>query len=566
MAVFGAGVAGLTAAHELIQRGFQVTVYEPRRMFGGKARSLPVPRSARGQRKPLPAEHGFRLFPAFYRHIPDTLRRIPFGRNRNGVLDNLISVDRTLFASTGQRGLCFPVRVPRDRADIVSWSAAFVDATRAWVPVADSMFFIHRMLVLLTSCDRRRETELDHITWVDFMDAKRRSSNYQRYLAGGLTRSLVAMNAEEGSARTLGLILQALMFDTLSPGRSSDRVLIGPTNEVWIDPWVAQLQTLGVKFVCGALRRLIVRDNRIGGAVIALSSGVEREVTAGEYLLALPHEILNSIIADDVKEAAPSLARLDRLRSAWMNGIQYYLDRDVPVVEGHCILVDSPWALTSISQRQFWTGTELADYGDGTVQGILSVDISDWNTPGILYGRAAKHCSAEEISKEVWAQLKMHLNVGGVRILHDAAIRSWYLDPSIEFKSKREPTNLEPLFINSVGTLKFRPNAETEIDNLSVAGDFVRTNTDLATMEAANEAARRAVNAILARAGSYYSTCEIWPLPEPEVLRPLKTLDSRRFQRGEPHAWYDGTTNTLGEAFRGRIHGLGDRLRRLVGQ
>ena len=38
------------------------------------------------------------------------------------------------------------------------------------------------------------------------------------------------------------------------------------------------------------------------------------------------------------------------------------------------------------------------------------------------------------------------------------------------------------------------------MDNL--AADYVRTHTDLATMEAANEAARRAVNGILCAAGS----------------------------------------------------------------
>ena len=42
-----------------------------------------------------------------------------------------------------------------------------------------------------------------------------------------------------------------------------------------------------------------------------------------------------------------------------------------------------------------------------------------------------------------------------------------------------------------------RPQAATEIGNLLLASDYVRTHTELATMEGANEAGHRAVNAIL---------------------------------------------------------------------
>ena len=60
-------------------------------------------------------------------------------------------------------------------------------------------------------------------------------------------------------------------------------------------------------------------------------------------------------------------------------------------------------------------------------------------------------------------------------------------------------TNLEPLLVNTAGSWADRPEAATAVPNLLLASDFVRTHTDLATMEGANEAARRAVNAILER-------------------------------------------------------------------
>jgi NADPH-dependent 2,4-dienoyl-CoA reductase/sulfur reductase-like enzyme len=44
VAVLGGGVAGMSAAHELIERGFRVAVFERQaELCGGKARSIPVP-------------------------------------------------------------------------------------------------------------------------------------------------------------------------------------------------------------------------------------------------------------------------------------------------------------------------------------------------------------------------------------------------------------------------------------------------------------------------------------------------------------------------------------------
>ena len=62
-----------------------------------------------------------------------------------------------------------------------------------------------------------------------------------------------------------------------------------------------------------------------------------------------------------------------------------------------------------------------------------------------------------------------------------------------------------------------------------LAADYVRTNTDLATMEGANEAARRAVNAILDVTGSAAPRCQIFALTEPSVLRHARRLDRLRW-------------------------------------
>ena len=70
-----------------------------------------------------------------------------------------------------------------------------------------------------------------------------------------------------------------------------------------------------------------------------------------------------------LRQLEPGLAGLDRLVTRWMNGVLFYLDRDVPLVHGHTIYIDSEWALTSISQAQFWRDVDVGRYGDGTVRG-----------------------------------------------------------------------------------------------------------------------------------------------------------------------------------------------------
>ena len=237
----------------------------------------------------------------------------------------------------------------------------------------------------------------------------------------------------------------------------------------------------------------------------------------------------------------PTLARLTPLSNSvqWMNGIQFYLTRDVPITHGHIIFIDSPWALTAVSQRQFWTEMDFADWGDGKTRGILSVDISQWDAPG-FNGKAAdrlhprrdrrRGLGADEAQPE-------RRRPGGccatrTCITGSSTPTSW-TTPTIP--GRRE--DVEPLLVNNANTWRLRPDAATAIPNFALASDYVRTHTDLATMEGANEAARRAVNAILDRSGSQAARCQIWNLHEPEALAPLRAYDRARYAAGLP--WDD---------------------------
>jgi uncharacterized protein with NAD-binding domain and iron-sulfur cluster len=522
VAILGGGVGGLSAAHELAERGFEVVVLEARGIPGGKARSLPVPGSGDDGRADLPAEHGFRFFPGFYRHLPDTMRRIPHdGRT---VLDNLTGATRILLAQAGARNeLVAGAHLPESLEDLDVLSRFLFEwTTSIGIPPHEHALLMERLLVLLTSSDERRYGQWELQSWWRFVRADERSEPFRKFLAEGLTRTLVAARAREISARTGGLILAQLLFDLTRAGGRADRVLDAPTNDAWIDPWVEHLRSRGVELrLDSPVQGLLVNGGRIAGATTP--SGT---VTADYYIAALPVEVMRTLAGPQLRALEPRLAALDRLVTRWMNGVLFYLDRDVPLVHGHAIYIDSEWALTSISQAQFWKPVDLARYGDGRVKGILSIDVSDWETPGRRSGKVASRCSREEIREEVWGQLIDHLDHGE---LDERWVIEWFLDPAIEFPNPSGATNAEPLLINTAGSWADRPEAATRIPNLLLAADYVRTNTDLATMEGANEAARRAVNAILDKTGSGAARCAVFELTEPAVLAPARALDRLRW-------------------------------------
>ncbi|MCX5322018.1 FAD-dependent oxidoreductase [Streptomyces sp. NBC_00120] len=554
VAVLGGGVSGLSAAHELAQRGYEVTVYEYYDALGGKARSMNVPGTGTGGRKPLPGEHGFRFFPGFYRNLPDTMGRIPFPGNANGVHGNLRSGAEALFArSLGRPDLHFPLRR-------VTTPPAPGDLTPSWIrdqilsvldlathlPANEAAYFADRLLVHLTSCDARREDQWEKVAWWDFIRAGEMSREYQVLLGIGQTRNLVATRAEIASTRTVGrVIIEALLlWGLLGRGMDGDadidRVLNAPTSEAWIDPWETHLRSLGVEFALDTeVREVEYGGGRVTGVRVAARDGRRpRTITADHYVSALPVEHARVTWGPALRAADPQLGRCDALKTDWMTGVMFYLHTPTPVVHGHINCLDSPWAVTGIGQTQFWDVRDFSrDYGDGQAHECLSTIISEWDKPGILYGKTARECTKDEIFAELWAQLKDGLNDSDKTTLRDEDRLGWFMDPAVTGLGGPDPQNREQLLIHPTGTLYHRPSARTAVPNFFLAGDYVRTDVDLATMEGANESARRAVNALLDADNSDAERCHIWELFRPPEMEPLKRVDEVRYRLGLPNTF-----------------------------
>jgi uncharacterized protein with NAD-binding domain and iron-sulfur cluster len=546
VAVLGGGMAGLTIAHELIERGFEVDVYEPVAL-GGKARSIGVPGTAQGGRKPLPGEHGFRFFPGFYHHVPDSMRRIPDGTNPNGVWDNLVDTTEGKSVRTDGRpdnlflGMLYD---PNEAFTPDGLRALLVEeiVKQKWLPPHEAGYLVERLMVFFTSCDERRFGEWEHVSWWDFIGAARRSDEYQKVAARGLTRSLVAAKETVASTRTIGNMAEAFVMNIMGRGNDGalDRVLDAPTNEAWIKPWVRMLKQMGVRFHIGQrVKQLeIGPGGRLRAAIVRDRHGNRRRAEADWFVSAMPAERFRKLLSRKLVAADPDLAKVRELSTDWMVGIQFYLREPVEITHGHVSFIDAPWALTALTQAQFWAERDFAaDYGDGEAVDCLSVDISDWDTPGILYGKPAKRCTHEEIKREVWAQMKAHLEDRGDSYLPRGILHSWSLDPGVRWvPARKRNRNATPLLINTVGSWEKRPDARTGLPNLFVAGDYVQCDIDLATMEGANETGRAAVAALLDEAGSRAAPPQMYKLYDPPEFEGLKAIDRELYRQGLPNA------------------------------
>lgn len=309
VAVLGAGIAGLTAAHELAERGFSVTVYESRpdernglgsapadaypavklggltasqystvgTHDGSQAQLRPFPGRRgrpRAPRRAVAGEHGFRFFPAFYLHIWDLFQRIPvyqLTRTADGtgswtptsrtVYDNVRRVVTKGVTVHDQPSLVFPSELPRSPAEFLGVLSEL--ATLGFTP-SDVGTYLGRLLRYLSASPLRRARELQNLSAYDFLvgyDAKTGVNEFVYSpscdrLLRQMPRILVALDSMWGDARTNMSTYLQLYLNMDRRDNKADGVLNGPTTEAWLDHWYRHLVGLGVRFVHNAATRL----------------------------------------------------------------------------------------------------------------------------------------------------------------------------------------------------------------------------------------------------------------------------------------------------------------------
>ncbi|MEU7834663.1 hypothetical protein [Nonomuraea sp. NPDC049129] len=266
----------------------------------------------------------------------------PYGIGSGTVRDNLVPASLEVIAYKGKK---LRVPVPGNVGGVLT-PDAIRDYLRSaltavtTVPLTQVDFFASKLVTFVTSGPRRRLGQWENMGFADFIKASIMSQEYRDLLVRLFTASLVAAQPNKANTRTMGLMFEALVYSGLGlgPYGPPDRVLGGPSNDVWLTPWIGYLTSLGVQFKVGwSATGFDYSGGRITGARVSDPSGAAGTVTADHYVAALPVERLRPLLTSAMKAADPALARLDHLETDWMNGVMIYLKEPRPIANGHLI-------------------------------------------------------------------------------------------------------------------------------------------------------------------------------------------------------------------------------------
>lgn len=467
VAVIGAGMAGLTAAFRLAERGYEVTVYEEKSYLGGQFGAHNHRRRASylsGEPRPsIRHEHCYHMFLNWYHNFWRLAADI--GLHRDVDFEPRDAIKHL------HRG-----EFPRLRTfSNPGTPASVLKNLFSGVEPAPDVFLHGYSLIDLLAQRFHPDRLLDRYTVAGFMSsrpyASERStalheqtlakafanpsyltsaSSYQSFIRYGLRDPVPLLWVLKGDSDTrfherlrqwlerLGVTLelrQRVSRLLYTRGAGTFRVESLPSNQDL--PHEASLAHTIRRHVPAAGRRAAPRA---------------RVRTRGPFdylILAVAPLALPALVGSE-------LAPVRKFETNPMASVDLYLKKKIPEIpREHVVLHGSQYGLTFIDNSQLWPGLRNTS---------LNVVATDFEALADLPEDAAIRRIMHELARYVPPPYLRYQDID-----------YWHIQSNLR----------DELFLNQVGSEQWRPQARTEIPSLFLAGDYCQTFVDVVTVEGA---------------------------------------------------------------------------------
>ena len=527
VAIFGAGIAGLSAAHELVRRGYRVSVYESEAEAGGFFRSARNLQSGN-----LPTEYSWHGMGPWYHNLFAVLRQIPFD-DSGSVYDKALSrpIAFGIFPDQGKaeffdHGLRSTPRMLRFSLwDFLKW---------AWL-----MFKTWGANVRTEEKYSRQNAAAQWKPMLSEKGYRTWRACFGPWVGSDWTKVSLHHAGQFFRKQLISKPRHAHLADDQGPAWShgaKDGWLLfrGPSSEFWFGRWIKDLKERGVSFYW---KKPLERFRFDGTTITAglLDSGTI--VEADLYILAV-----NPFAAAEILARTPELEKQKELRLFKLlveEGPHVQVSFRIgfaepikfPRARTAVVVADSEFNLTLFAEDQVWKSE--VDLGS-EIKALWTGTSCVGTVPGRLFKLPVIKCTKEQFLDEVEAQI---LSCGSLNALIKEANGGRSL---AEFKIARievwhewifSPEGIrgpQPKWVTTTNTQPYLPSQITPVPNLFLAGAHTKTEVDVWSIEGAVESGRRAAQAV-------DPTVEVISQYKPWWLRAIGSVDDVCYRVGAPH-------------------------------
>ncbi len=448
MIVIGGGLAGLAASVALAEADWRIRLFEQRPYLGGRATSYELP----------DGEH------------VDNCQHVTFGCctnledffRRTGSFDKIRYFDRLVLQDPqGRRGALQAGFLP------APFHMAGSFALFAPLGLRDKLSIVHAMWDILRS--RGRPSDLDEGGGISMLEWLRRRKQTPAAIARFWRTVLVSALSEELHRIDARYGVDVFWKAVLS-NRTGYRMGVpsAPLAELYEECKQAIDRKGGEVLLRAPVRRILVEDGAMAGVVF----DQDRVEKADACVCAVPHNVLEELLPESVKQVYPEFRNLGKIRVAPITGVHFWFDREV-MTEPFLTLLDTEtqW----IFNKSYLYGN--ANGNDRQSGQYLQLVIS------------ASYNLLQKPRQEI-----IDLCVKEVRQALPAAREAVLLKATV-IKEAAATLSPEP------GVDRWRAKQETGVKGLFLAGDWTATGWP-ATMEGAVRSGYLAAEAVLRAAGT----------------------------------------------------------------
>lgn len=550
--IFGAGISGLTVAHELIEKGFDVEIYEKNSIAGGMARSF-------RNKDNIPTEHSWRGYGPFYHNTFEIMKRIPLVEKMSNTVRNQYNIETVRNHNkptdiwTIYRGNIYDIshfvsKHPGGKSTIIM--AAGKDIEKVWKENGYEFHINNRYVIsqltknkvgklienlykksvydnlnkkrlafkfLYNERKERGDVKLSSIDFIFliFLFGRVIFSNNRKkeYFKIRLDPILKDNLSEEGyhfisdflagpgygfDKNTMSLGHYAIFVEySLYEKETKWQVMSKPTSEAWIDPWVEYLKNKGVKFYFNSeLKKINYNNNSIKSCIIN-TDNKEKIINGDDYILSINPFNLSDILEESKIDFYKKLKKSNIVNNQISFRLGFNKKINFDVDNGGYIFIDSPYNITFYPQEDHWEDTTLGNNGE--IKTLISGTIIQPFNNGSLTKKSALNLTIEELKDEIIHQMfeskdfmifLKKSKVSKENIIFKEIFNDWIVKNNrLVTKNKKWVNN----FINE----EFRLENHTKFKNLYISGSHCKTSIYIWSMEGAVESGKNTSNIIL---------------------------------------------------------------------